>query len=106
MKTTENEPAPRKPSHLTDFAALIGSKKGTWPIPPDQLTTYQDKRYSPGVRLWSWLVEHSIAPASRTGPATLAGRPATLHDAAKALRIDPGNIRRAWRDLEREDQIG
>ena len=36
-----------KPSPLKEFAALIGSKNGTHPIPPDQYLTYQDKRYSP-----------------------------------------------------------
>jgi hypothetical protein len=94
-----------KPSQLRDFAALIGSKKGTHPIPPDQYLTYQDKRYSPPVRLWSLFVQCSIAPGHRSGPATYQDHPLTVAIAAKVLKLDKANARAAWRQLEQEKRL-
>lgn len=93
---------PEKPTHLQEFARLIGSPKGTHPIPPAQYLSYQDKRYPPKFRLWSFLLECSIAPGRRHGFATIHDIPVTLGTAAKVLQIDHANTCRAWRELENE----
>ena len=100
-------PNEEQPSELRNFAALLGSKKGTHPIPPDQYLSYQDKRYGrfPALRLWSWLVEHSIAPGHRKGPATDHGRLVKLTDAAKALKMNGIVIKAAWKQLEQENRV-
>lgn len=93
-----------KQTPLQQLAALLGSKN-THPIPPDQYTTYQDKRYSPAIRLWSLLVQCSIAPKHQQGPATYHGQPLTLAVISHILRMDPGTTRLAWRQLERENRV-
>ena len=105
-KSEESLSHPTKaPSQLEQFAALIGSRKGTDPIPPDQYRTYQDKRYPGPMRLWSWLLEHSIAPGQRNGPATSKGRPVKLTEAALALKMNGTAIREAWKVLEQENRV-
>jgi hypothetical protein len=94
-----------KQTPLQEFARLIGSKKGTHPIPPDQYLTYQDKRYPPATRMWSLFVQCSIAPGHRTGPATYQNRPLTVAIAGKLLKLDKGNAQAAWRQNEREGRL-
>ena len=91
-----------KPSHLTDFAALIGSKKGTHPIAPDQYISFQDKRFGPYKRLWSLLQEHTSAPGHRKRHATIAGKPMTLQQCAGILKLDGSSVRKAWREMQRD----
>jgi hypothetical protein len=93
-------------AHLKDFAKLIGSKKGTDPIPPDQYRTYQHKRYPEDLRVWSYLMECSIAPGHRKGPATTAhGRKLTPTDIMRALKMNKGGVNRALRRLEQEGRM-
>lgn len=96
-------PANEQP--LKELAKLLGSKKGTWPVPPDQITTYQDRRYPPKIRLWSYLVEHSAKPGHRRGPATERGIAVTLHAAGKAVGLDDSDARKAWKELQQENRV-
>jgi hypothetical protein len=90
-------------SSAMDLMLAMGSTKGFDPIPPDQYTTYQDARYSPEIRLWAWLLAQTIRQGRRSRYAVDdRGGELTLKHAAKELKMDPGNLRRAWRYLEQE----
>ncbi len=93
-------------SHLETFAKEIGSTKGLDPIPPDQYLTYQDKRYRPDQRLWSWLLSHTIRLGKRKAWAVNdVGKELTLQHAAADLGMDDANVRQAWRDLEADNRV-
>jgi len=93
-------------SPLVQFAKDLGCKKGLDPIPPDQYLTYQDARYSPALRLWAWLLAHTIRQKHRKPYAVDAhGKEMTLQNAATDLQMDDGNVRRAWRELEIEKRV-
>lgn len=95
-----------KPSQLKDFAKLIGSKKGTHPIPPDQYTSFQDRREKPKMRLWSFLVECSIAPGRRKGPAIMKdGSLVTVAKAAKYLSMPVSTAQQAFEEIETECRV-
>jgi hypothetical protein len=96
-------PEQHKSSPLKEFAELIGSRKGTHPIPPDQYTSFQDPRYGPYKRLWSLLQQSISAPGHRKRYATDDdGNPLTAKRCAEILKLDPANVRRAWREMERD----
>jgi hypothetical protein len=92
---------------LSDFTQAIGSSKGFDPIPPDQYLTYQDRRYSPSQRLWAWMLAHTIALGHRSPWAVdrKTKKLLQIDDAARDLGMDPGDARRAWRELAAEGRV-
>jgi hypothetical protein len=84
----------------------MGSTKGFDPIPPDQYLTYQDTRYSPGQRLEAWMRSKTIRYGHRSPNAVDEhGNELYLKHAAADLKMDPGNVGRAWRNLEAEGRV-
>jgi hypothetical protein len=84
----------------------LGSKKGFDPMPPDQYLTYQNKRYSPTLRLWAWVLAHTIRLGHRSPRCVdKSGRELTLKHASADLDMDPGGVRHAWVLLERENRV-
>jgi hypothetical protein len=104
-------PAEKKPpentagsSHLQQFARDLGSTKGLDPIPPDQYLTYQNARYPDTVRLWAWMLGHTIRLGFRKAYACdKSGKALSLGAAAADLGCD--NIHRVWRTLVTEGRV-
>ena len=80
---------------------MIDSKKGYHPMPVDQYSTYVDGRYPPKIRLWAWMMAALIKQGRRKTPycADGEGKPLTLKNAARDLKLDKGNVARAFAEL-------
>jgi len=93
---------------LTQFAADLGSKKGTDPMAPDQYLQFLNVE-SEVLRLWAWMLAHTIARGAREShqPFTpviavgTKGEPLTLKHAAADLDMELPNVHRAWKKLEK-----
>ena len=106
MKKCDAETVSKNTPAAAALMAAIGSKKGYDPFPPDQYLTYLDRRYSPVMRLWAWMLAHTIAKDHRSPWAVDdKGRTLSIADAAKSLKIDERNLRRHWTELETEGRV-
>ena len=84
----------------------VGSPKGYDPIPPPQYLTFQNSRYPPAMRVWAWLLSKTIRAGHRTPYATDdAGAELKLSDCAAQLKMNAGNVSRAWQELETEGRV-
>lgn len=84
----------------------MGSTKGFDPIPPDQYLTLRDSRYPPEQRLLWWMASKTIRYGHRSPYAVdELGKELRINHAEAELGIDPGNLRRAWRELEAEGRV-
>lgn len=77
----------------------MGSKKGFDPIPPDQHSWTLASGQPPLLRMWGHMCAHTIRKGHRKPYAVDAhGKPITLEDIARDLKMDPALCRRTWRD--------
>lgn len=84
----------------------VGSPKGYDPIPPPQYLTFQNSRYPPAMRVWAWLLSKTIRAGHRTPYATDDnGQELKLSDCSAQLKMNAGNVSRAWQELETEGRV-
>jgi len=110
-----SQPERKQPqqSAWSELARIMGGGFGFDPMPPSQYESYMDARYPPAIRLAAWVRKHTMGTSggkeSCGGRAEYAidtkGRPLTLKHAAAHLDMDPGNVHRAWKNLETEGWV-
>lgn len=104
-KESEKEPIRlESKTPITDMMRRMGSNRGFTPLPPDQ-HEWQKTHDDPVLRLWSWMVSHSVGHPviefRREWAVDEFGHDVDIARAEKDIGGEPANIRRAWRKGEK-----